>query len=71
MSAEGAYGDVTPRKGVPTANTLSIDMSEENKKWRDVPWAIFFYLHVIAVAIVAFAIGVPEISGKNVFFPTG
>ena len=72
MSVEGSYAETTPIKRVPTATTLSIDMGEDDKKWRDLPWAIAFYLHVLAVVIVAFAIGVPEISGKNmVAFSTG
>eukprot|EP01138_Halocafeteria_seosinensis_P012148 gb/GECG01012416.1/.p1 GENE.gb/GECG01012416.1/~~gb/GECG01012416.1/.p1 ORF type:complete len:416 (+),score=23.12 gb/GECG01012416.1/:1-1248(+) len=61
-SAYASPEEVVPRKGVPTATTLSVDMSEQDRKWRDLPWAIAFYIHALVVIILAFAVGIPEIS---------
>lgn len=45
---------------VPVASTMVLEWDDSGTKWKDVPWAIAFYIHVLAIVVLAFAIGVSE-----------
>lgn len=69
------FGEPPPddHKGdVPVASTMVVIHDDSETKWKDVPWAIAFYVHVIAIAVLAFVIGVSEvISAVENWFDSG
>lgn len=59
------FGEPPPEDdGIPEAPVMNLDMDDSDKGWRDVPWFILFYVHVIVIAVLAFAIGIPEAQGN-------